>query len=152
VSKFTDIISIRLKAGDGGPGAVSFRREKYVPKGGPDGGDGGKGGDVYFVADRRYYNLSHFFKDRLYKAGNGQHGSGANKHGKDGEDLIIKVPPGTVIYNDETGEMIVDLMDEEMPFKAATGGIGGMVMLFSRHRLIRLHALHRMVCRVRSYL
>lgn len=126
MSKFTDIISIRIKAGDGGPGSVSFRREKYVPKGGPDGGDGGKGGDIYIVADRRYYNLSHFFKDRLYKAGNGQHGMGANKHGKDGEDLIIKVPPGTVVYNDETGEMIVDLMDEDVPFKVATGGIGGM--------------------------
>ena len=97
MSKFTDVTSIRIKAGDGGPGAVSFRREKYVPKGGPDGGDGGKGGDVYIVADRRYYNLSHFFKDRLYKAGNGQHGMGSNKHGKDGEDLIIKVPPGTEI-------------------------------------------------------
>ncbi len=126
MSKFTDVTSIRIKAGDGGPGCVSFRREKYVPKGGPDGGDGGKGGDVYFVADRRYYNLSHFFKDRLYKAGNGQHGMGVNKHGKDGEDLIIKVPPGTVVYNDETGEMIVDLMDEDIPFKVATGGIGGM--------------------------
>jgi len=126
VAKFTDVISIRIKAGDGGPGAVSFRREKYIPKGGPDGGDGGKGGDIYFEADRRYYNLSHFFKDRLYKAGNGQHGMGSNKHGKDGEDLVIKVPPGTVIYNDETGEMIVDLMEEEKPFKVATGGIGGM--------------------------
>ncbi|HPF05239.1 MAG TPA: GTPase ObgE [Spirochaetota bacterium] len=126
MSKFTDVTSIRIKAGDGGPGAVSFRREKYVPKGGPDGGDGGKGGDVYIVADRRYYNLSHFFKDRLYKAGNGQHGMGSNKHGKDGEDLIIKVPPGTVVYNDETGEMIVDLMEEDTPFKIAIGGIGGM--------------------------
>ncbi|HOP62950.1 MAG TPA: GTPase ObgE [Spirochaetota bacterium] len=126
MAKFTDVISIRIKAGDGGPGAVSFRREKYIPKGGPDGGDGGKGGDIYFEADRRYYNLSHFFKDRLYKAGNGQHGMGSNKHGKDGEDLVIKVPPGTVIYNDETGEMIVDLMEEEKPFKVATGGIGGM--------------------------
>lgn len=126
MSKFTDVISIRIKAGDGGPGAVSFRREKYIPKGGPDGGDGGKGGDIYIEADRRYYNLSHFFKDRLYKAGNGKHGSGANRHGQDGEDLIIKVPPGTVIFNDETGELIADLTEEEKPFKVATGGIGGM--------------------------
>ncbi len=125
MSKFTDVISIRVKAGDGGPGAVSFRREKYIPKGGPDGGDGGKGGDVYIVADRRYYNLSHFFKDRLYRAGNGHHGMGANRHGADGEDLIIKVPPGTVVYNEETGELIVDLMEEDVPFKIASGGIGG---------------------------
>ncbi len=126
MSKFTDVISIRIKAGDGGPGAVSFRREKYIPKGGPDGGDGGKGGDVYIVADRRYYNLSHFYKDRLYKADNGQYGMGANKHGKDGDDLIIKVPPGTIVYNEENDEVIVDLMDEDEPFKIATGGIGGM--------------------------
>jgi GTPase len=125
VTKFTDVISIRVKAGDGGPGSVAFRREKYIPKGGPDGGDGGKGGDVYVMADRRYYNLSHFFSDRVYKAGNGNHGSGANMHGKDGEDLIIKVPPGTTISNIETDEIIADLIEEDIPFKIATGGIGG---------------------------
>jgi GTP-binding protein len=125
VAKFTDVISINIKAGNGGPGSVAFRKEKYIPYGGPDGGDGGKGGDVYVVADRRFYNLSHFFSDRVYKAGNGGHGSGANMHGKDGEDLIIKVPPGTVVMNAETNEIIVDLLEEDIPFKIAEGGIGG---------------------------
>jgi len=125
VAKFTDIINIRIKAGHGGPGSVSFRREKYIPKGGPDGGDGGKGGDVYVLADRRYYNLSHFFPDRLYKAENGGNGMGDNRHGGDGKDLVIKVPPGTVVYNPETGEVIADMIEEDVPFKVATGGIGG---------------------------
>jgi GTP-binding protein len=125
VAKFTDVISIRVKAGDGGPGAVSFRREKYIPRGGPDGGDGGRGGDVYIVADRRCYNLSGFLPDRLYKAENGQHGMGANMHGRDGDNLIIKVPPGTSVSNAETGEVLVDLVEEDVPFKIATGGIGG---------------------------
>lgn len=125
MAKFTDVINIRIKAGHGGPGSVSFRREKYVPKGGPDGGDGGKGGDVYVVADRRYYNLSHFFPDRVYSAENGQTGMGRNRYGNDGEDLVIKVPPGTVIYNDETDEIIADMIEEDKPFRIATGGIGG---------------------------
>ena len=125
MAKFTDVISINIKAGNGGPGSVAFRKEKYIPYGGPDGGDGGKGGDVYVVADRRFYNLSHFFSDRVYKAKNGEHGSGANMHGKDGEDLIIKVPPGTVVMNAETNEIIVDLLEEDIPFKIAEGGIGG---------------------------
>jgi len=125
VAKFTDVISIRVKAGNGGPGSVSFRREKYIPKGGPDGGDGGKGGDVYIEADRRCYNLSHFFSDRLYKAENGKHGMGSNMHGKDGEDLVIKVPPGTAVYNAETDEILADLIDEDIPVKIATGGVGG---------------------------
>lgn len=125
MAKFTDVISINIKAGNGGPGSVAFRKEKYIPYGGPDGGDGGKGGDVYVVADRRFYNLSHFFSDRVYKAKNGEHGSGANMHGKDGEDLIIKVPPGTVVMNAETNEIIVDLLEEDVPFKIAEGGIGG---------------------------
>jgi len=125
VAKFTDVISINIKAGNGGPGSVAFRKEKYIPYGGPDGGDGGKGGDVYVIADRRFYNLSHFFSDRVYKAGNGEHGSGANMHGKDGEDLVIKVPPGTVVMNAETNEIIVDLLEEDIPFKIAEGGIGG---------------------------
>ncbi len=125
MSRFTDVIDIHIKSGDGGQGAVSFRREKYAPKGGPDGGGGGKGGDVYIEADRRYYNLSHFFSDRVYKAKNGSHGMGENRIGKDGEDLTIKVPPGTVVVNAETGETIVDLIVENEPFKIAEGGIGG---------------------------
>ncbi len=122
---FTDEIKIRIKSGNGGSGAVSFRREKYIPRGGPDGGDGGKGGDVYFEADRRYYNLSHFFKDRLYKAENGKQGMGRNRHGRNGEDLIIKVPPGTLVSNIATGEVYAELIEEKRPVKVLEGGSGG---------------------------
>jgi len=123
--KFTDTITIRIKAGHGGPGSVAFRREKYIPKGGPDGGDGGKGGDVYFQASSSHTNLSYLFKDRVYSAKNGRHGEGDNRSGAEGEDLIIKVPVGTEIINDETGELIADLVDDSIIVCAATGGIGG---------------------------
>lgn len=103
---------------------MSFRREKYVPKGGPDGGDGGKGGDVIFIADRRYYNLSYFFKDRLYKAQNGQPGQGRNMYGKNGVDEIVPVPPGTQIL-DEDGDVLADLIHEDDQYVAAVGGMGG---------------------------
>lgn len=125
MSKFTDTISVRIQAGNGGPGSVSFRREKYIPWGGPDGGDGGKGGDVFIEADRRYYNLSHLFKDRVYKAGNGTHGMGANRHGSDGENLVLRVPPGTQVLDAETGDLIADLVEEGAPVLIANGGIGG---------------------------
>ncbi len=125
MAKFTDTINIRIKAGDGGAGAVSFRREKYIAKGGPDGGDGGNGGNVYIEADRRYYNLSHFYKDRLYKARRGHQGEGRNRHGADGEDLTILVPPGTQVIDAETGEVIADLIVEEKRHTIARGGVGG---------------------------
>ena len=123
--KFTDTISIHVKAGDGGAGSVSFRREKYIAKGGPDGGDGGVGGSVFVEADRRYYNLSHFFKDKTYKAQRGEQGSSQNKHGADGEDLVIMVPPGTQIIDEETDELIADLIEEGERCCVAQGGIGG---------------------------
>jgi len=125
VSRFTDSIRIRVRAGGGGAGAVSFRREKYIPRGGPDGGDGGRGGDVFIEADRRYYNLSHLFTDRLYRAEKGRQGMGMNRHGRDGKDTIIKVPPGTEVINTESGELITDLLQENVPFRIAEGGIGG---------------------------
>ncbi len=123
--KFTDTINIRIKAGDGGAGAVSFRREKYIAKGGPDGGDGGNGGNVYIEADRRYYNLSHFFRDRLYKARRGHQGEGRNRHGADGDDVTLLVPPGTQVIDAESGEIIADLVSEEDSCLVAKGGIGG---------------------------
>lgn len=125
MAKFTDTIKIRIKAGHGGAGGVSFRREKYIPKGGPDGGDGGKGGSVYIEADRRYYNLGHFFKDRQYAAKRGENGMGRNKHGADGDDLIIKVPPGTEVIREDTREVICDMLEEEKKICIAKGGIGG---------------------------
>ena len=124
MSKFTDTIKINVRAGNGGHGAVSFRREKYVPKGGPDGGDGGKGGDVYILADYNYYNLSHLFKDRIYKAENGKEGMYRNRHGKNGNDLIIKVPPGTGVI-DEEGNLLGDILHDGEKIIVCEGGIGG---------------------------
>ncbi len=125
MAKFTDTITIRVKAGNGGPGSVSFMREKYMPKGGPDGGDGGKGGGVYFETNMNLHNLSHFSKNRIYQAGNGMHGMGANRTGHDGNDLVVKIPPGTQIINAESGDILVDLVDENTRYLAAEGGIGG---------------------------
>ncbi|TAL29319.1 MAG: GTPase ObgE [Spirochaetes bacterium] len=124
MAKFTDTISIHVKAGKGGQGAISFYREKYIPKGGPDGGDGGRGGDLYLEASNSYYNLSHLFRDRVYQAESGRQGMGANKHGRDGHDLTIKLPPGTEVL-DEDGELICDLTNDGQRFLIAQGGIGG---------------------------
>jgi GTPase len=125
VPKFTDTTYIRVKAGNGGRGSVSFHREKFIAWGGPDGGDGGKGGDVYIEADPRLYNLSHLFKDRLYHAENGHQGMGNNKHGKNGNDLIVKVPPGTQVLNHATGEVIADMVEAGTRILVESGGIGG---------------------------
>ncbi|MBN2159959.1 MAG: GTPase ObgE [Spirochaetes bacterium] len=125
MARFTDTISIRIKAGNGGKGAVSFHREKFIARGGPDGGDGGKGGDVYFRSDIMIHNLSHLFKDRLYGAENGHQGMGNNRHGKDGTDMTVRVPAGTQVIDGETGEVLADLIEDGTRFMAASGGIGG---------------------------
>jgi len=125
MARFKDNIVIKVRAGKGGAGAVSFRREKYIPKGGPDGGDGGKGGDVIIQAQQGYYNLGHLFKDRIYKAQNGGFGMGQNRHGKDGQDLVIYVPAGTQVLDAETGELIADLVNEGDTVCVAKGGMGG---------------------------
>jgi len=122
--KFIDEIAIRVKAGDGGAGCVSYRREKYIPRGGPDGGDGGHGGNVYIKADQNILNLSHLRKDILYHAQNGRGGTGQNKSGKKGEDIIIKVPIGTQIFNETSDNIIHDFLDEEI-YCAAEGARGG---------------------------
>ncbi len=123
--KFTDTTFIRIKAGNGGRGAVTFHREKFIAWGGPDGGDGGKGGDVYIEADPRLHNLSHLFRDRLYRAENGHQGSGNNKHGKNGADMTVKVPPGTQVIDYETEEVLADMVEEGARILIAEGGIGG---------------------------
>ncbi|MEE8484001.1 MAG: GTPase ObgE [Nitrospinota bacterium] len=122
---FIDEANIDIKAGDGGKGCVSFRREKFVPRGGPDGGDGGKGGDVIFVADRGKTTLIQFRFNKHFAAERGGGGEGNNRHGKDGKDVILNVPPGTVIKNAQTGETLCDLAEEGVEFTAAHGGIGG---------------------------
>ena len=104
-----DKVVISIKAGDGGNGAVSFRREKYIAAGGPDGGNGGKGGDILFQADKDMRTLIDFRYKRKFAAGNGSNGGKRNMAGKDGEDLIIKVPEGTVILDEKTGRVVADL-------------------------------------------
>jgi len=122
---FIDEAQIQAKAGDGGHGCISFRREKYIPKGGPDGGDGGKGGDVYFQAVKNLDTLLDFAGKHHWKAGNGQPGSGNNKHGANGPDLIIKVPPGTLIYDTDLSLLLKDLNEIGLKVCVCRGGKGG---------------------------
>lgn len=122
---FVDYTKIIIKSGDGGNGAVSFRREKYVAAGGPDGGDGGKGGDIYFAVDADSNTLIDFRYNRKFKAQNGENGSGAHKYGKSGEDLVIKVPKGTIIKDAETKEVIADLSKDGEKRLILPGGRGG---------------------------
>ena len=121
---FVDIAKIKIKAGNGGNGAVSFRREKYVAAGGPDGGDGGKGGNIVFKVDDNLSTLADFRYKRKYVAQNGENGSGGRKNGRGGEDLIIKVPRGTIIKEVESGAVMADMSDMD-EFIAAKGGKGG---------------------------
>lgn len=122
---FVDEATIYVKAGDGGRGCVSFRREKYVPRGGPDGGDGGKGGDVILRASRSLRTLLDFKYRQHHVAERGGHGEGSNRTGRNGGDLEIHVPAGTVIHDGETGEILADLMKEGDLFVIARGGKGG---------------------------
>lgn len=123
--RFIDEAKITVEGGHGGRGCVSFRREKFVPRGGPDGGDGGKGGDVIFFADPRMSSLLDFRYRRIFRAERGGHGMGGLRKGRDGRDLRIGVPPGTVIMDAETGEELADLREPGMEFVAARGGRGG---------------------------
>lgn len=124
--KFVDEATIRVIAGNGGHGALSFRREKYIERGGPDGGDGGHGGDVYLVADDSINTLVDFRVARKYRAQSGQGGAGRNMTGKSGDDLEVKVPRGTIIHDVDTGELIGDLTDSGQRLKVAEGGRGGL--------------------------
>ena len=122
---FLDYVKIFIKAGNGGNGAVSFHREKYVPNGGPDGGDGGSGGDIVFVADKDLNTLADFKFRKHFRAENGGNGAAKNCTGKSAENLVIKVPVGTVIKDSFNGEIIADLFDDGDTFVALTGGRGG---------------------------
>ncbi|MGB4678407.1 MAG: GTPase ObgE [Aggregatilineales bacterium] len=122
---FLDEAKIYVKGGDGGAGAVAFRREKYVPRGGPAGGDGGKGGDVVFVVNPRLNTLSKFQRQVHFRAANGQPGGNFNRFGAAGQDLEIEVPPGTIVRDAESGELLADLTQEGQRFVVARGGRGG---------------------------
>lgn len=123
--QFIDEVKIWVRGGDGGRGCVSFRKEKFAPRGGPDGGDGGKGGDVILIAEKGLSTLLDLRYQQSYKAENGAHGRGKNQTGKGGEDLFILIPVGTVVRQGETGEILKDLASEGEQFLAAKGGRGG---------------------------
>src|SRR5271154_966082 len=122
---FIDEVRIRVKAGDGGNGCLAFRREKFVPRGGPSGGDGGKGGDVTFVASPHRNTLLHFRFNPEHKAQRGRHGEGSNLTGHEGESIEVETPVGTVMYDDATGELIHDFTTPGEKFVIAHGGRGG---------------------------
>ncbi len=122
---FIDSVELTLHSGKGGAGAVSFRREKFVPKGGPDGGDGGDGGDVYFLVDKNTHTLAHYKGKKILKAGNGRPGEGRKKHGKKGEDLVLIVPPGTQVIDAVSGEFLLDLTEDGQKVLFLKGGKGG---------------------------
>src|SRR2546430_1035545 len=122
---FIDEATIRVKAGDGGNGCLAFRREKFVPRGGPSGGDGGKGGDVIMESSERHNTLVHFRFNPEYKAQRGRHGEGSNKTGREGEDVLLKVPVGTIVYDADSGELVHDFSHADDRLVIARGGRGG---------------------------
>ncbi|MCX8048859.1 MAG: GTPase ObgE [Methylohalobius sp.] len=124
--KFVDEVEVQVEAGDGGDGCVSFRREKFIPKGGPDGGDGGDGGNVYLTASEGLNTLVDFRHQRVFRAGRGENGKGKQMSGKRGEDCCIPVPVGTLVYDADTGELIGDLVRAGQTLLVAKGGRGGL--------------------------
>ncbi|MFP4703379.1 MAG: GTPase ObgE [Spirochaetaceae bacterium] len=125
MQQFVDEVTVSVQSGNGGAGTVSFRREKYVPKGGPDGGDGGRGGNVVFRTRSNLKTLRHLRMKNSYRAENGRPGEGGERHGRDGNDAVIEVPPGTVVRERETGEVLADLSDEGSEWVCLHGGRGG---------------------------
>jgi GTP-binding protein len=123
--KFIDFANIHVKAGDGGVGCVSFRREKFVPKGGPDGGNGGRGGSVVLRANRHLTTLLDFQYKKVYRAQRGEHGLGKRQSGRSGEDVILDLPVGTMVRDLATGKLVADLLEDTDTVVAARGGIGG---------------------------
>ncbi len=134
---FVDSVEIEVQSGKGGDGIVSWRREKFVPLGGPDGGNGGKGGDVYFRVDKNSHTLANFRGVKRLKAENGENGKPKNGYGRAGKDLYITVPPGTEVYDVETGELLFDLVndgDEVLFLKGGKGGLGNSAFKSSRNQ------------------
>jgi GTPase len=143
---FIDEARIRVKAGDGGNGCMAFRREKFVPRGGPSGGDGGRGGDVIMESTQRHNTLVYFRFNPEHKAERGEHGMGSNCTGREGKDVVLKVPVGTMLYDSETGELVHDFArpDERIVIaKAGRGGRGNQHFATSTHQAPREHELGR---------
>src|SRR5450755_296623 len=122
---FIDEAKIRVKAGGGGNGCMAFRREKFVPRGGPSGGDGGKGGDIVMESSERHNTLVHFRFNPEHTAQRGRHGEGSNKTGRDGVGIVLKVPVGTIVFDDETGDRLFEFTQPDQTFVIANGGRGG---------------------------
>src|SRR2546423_5701426 len=134
---FIDRVKIRITGGHGGNGVTAFRREKFVPRGGPSGGDGGRGGDVWIVADQSLNTLLHLRYNPLHVAGRGLHGEGSNRSGKEGADAVVRVPVGTQVFDPNTNELLFDFEADGQRWLAAHGGRGGVLtealsMLFNR--------------------
>jgi GTP-binding protein len=143
---FIDEAKIRVKAGDGGNGCMAFRREKFVPRGGPSGGDGGRGGDVIMEASQRHNTLIHFRYNPEHKAQRGEHGMGSNCTGLDGESIVLQVPVGTALYDQQTGELVHDFQEPDERLIVAKGGRGGrgnQHFATSTHQAPREHELGR---------
>src|SRR5258706_2632014 len=139
---FIDEAKIRVKAGDGGNGCMAFRREKFIPRGGPSGGDGGKGGDVWMESSERHNTLVHFRFNPEYTAQRGRHGEGSKKTGRDGEGIVLKVPVGTILYDEETGEVVHDFAhpdDRIIICRGGRGGRGNAQFATSTHQAPREH-------------
>jgi GTP-binding protein len=144
--RFIDEVKIKIKAGDGGNGCMAFRREKFVPRGGPSGGDGGRGGDVIMISSQRHNTLMHFRFNPEHKGERGEHGMGSNCSGSDGKSVTLQVPVGTVVYNLETGELIHDFATPDDMVVIARGGRGGrgnQHFATSTHQAPREHELGR---------
>jgi GTP-binding protein len=124
--RFVDEVTIRVQAGDGGDGCISFRREKYIPRGGPDGGDGGDGGSIYLLADANLNTLIDYRYTRVFRAERGENGRGGNRTGRSGADLFIKVPVGTMAFDADTQEAVGDLVDAKQTLLVARGGVHGL--------------------------
>src|SRR5438874_8337727 len=143
---FIDEAKIKVKAGDGGNGCMAFRREKFVPRGGPSGGDGGKGGDIIMESSERHNTLVHFRFNPEHRAQRGRHGEGSNKTGREGSDVVLKVPVGTIVYDDETGEKVFEFTAADQRFVIASGGRGGRGnarFATSVHQALREHEAGR---------
>src|SRR5918998_6232170 len=122
---FIDRVTVRVDAGTGGSGASSFRREKFAPMGGPDGGDGGRGGDIIVRADRNLATLLDYTYRDSWKAERGEHGSGSNRTGRSSDDVVLPVPPGTVVRDVDSGELLGEVLDDGDEIVVARGGRGG---------------------------
>ena len=148
-SNFIDYVKFYARSGNGGAGSVHFRREKYVPKGGPDGGDGGRGGHIILKGNSQLWTLLHLKYRKHVKADNGKQGEGQMKSGANGEDIILEVPVGTIARNDETGEQLLEILEDgqtEVLLPGGKGGLGNVHFKFAQRDIIAAVFTDTLVC------